>query len=236
MLPNNAKSQLNKNGFIHLHGIFSERELDSLNQTLSLAFPSENNCRGIEEHNRLLSHYPELRSTPLFQKVQTLATELCSKKTYYSFDHAIFKASNAEELKWHQDQIYKLTVRQMQSLHFWIPLHDVPTESGPIEYIPHSHRQGINKHYKEKNSDYAALNLPQGLVDTAKTCSCKKGDVLVHHPLTIHRSLPNTSDSIRKAWILHFSPYGQFDRFLPTNVIFYLKNRLFGHSSIDDSD
>ncbi len=182
------------------------------------------------EKERLISKNKALRNTLLFKQVRSLANELAGQKVWYSFDHAIFKPAGAEAVDWHQDQVYKKSLIQMRSLHFWVPLEDVPLNSGAMEYLPGSHATGLQAHFRSPGSNYVALSVPASLKKEAIACPCHKGDVLIHHPLTVHRSRPNTLQATRKAWILHFSPFGRMDLLFPQNLLFNFKSRLFGHS------
>lgn len=236
MLSEDVIRSLEYRGFIHLKGIIAPPLVDEARELLLVAMRSHPESPGsiVIEKERLVSKNKVLRNTPLFKQIRDLASELAGQKVWYSFDHAIFKPAGTEAIEWHQDQVYKQSLMQMRSLHFWIPLEDVPLDSGAMEYLPGSHQKGCQIHYRNPGSNYVALRVPAALEKEAIACPCQKGDVLIHHPLTVHRSRPNTMENTRKAWILHFSPYGRMDLLFPANLFFNLKNRLFRHSSLTE--
>jgi ectoine hydroxylase-related dioxygenase (phytanoyl-CoA dioxygenase family) len=56
--------------------------------------------------------------------------------------------------------------------------------------------------------------------------SVAKGDVIIHLPKTLHGSTTNAGAKTRKAWILHFSPYGRYEPVLPTNLAYYFGKKI----------
>lgn len=97
---------------------------------------------------------------------------------------------------WHQDAGY-LTPDADGSLivSCWIPLVDATVENGCMELIAGSHREGIVQHENVIHYlDIDETNLPAG---RRITMPVPKGSLLLLHSMTVHRSLPNTSDGIR---------------------------------------
>lgn len=236
MLSEDIINSLDYRGFIQLQEFLAPSLVDEVHELLQAAMHAtpESDDSLIIEKERLISKNKALRNTPLFKQIRSLANELAGQKVWYSFDHAIFKPAVAGAIDWHQDQVYKKSLIQMRSLHFWIPLEDVPLDSGAMEYLPGSHATGLQAHFRRPGSNYLAQIVPASFKKEAIACPCRKGDVLIHHPLTVHRSRPNTLQTTRKAWIVHFSPYGRMDLLFPQNLLFNFKSRLFGHSSKSD--
>ncbi|MFC0264255.1 phytanoyl-CoA dioxygenase family protein [Fontibacter flavus] len=107
---------------------------------------------------------------------------------------------------WHQDYSYWTRTVKMQHLTCWCGLDDATVENGCIHYIPGSHRWGLLEKpalagkmdgIKEFMTDeqLAAFNpVPVEL---------RAGFATFHHPLTIHGSYENHSNSSRRAFVLN---------------------------------
>jgi ectoine hydroxylase-related dioxygenase (phytanoyl-CoA dioxygenase family) len=183
----------------------------------------QEDARNILEINYLLKEKSELANTKLFRECQLLAKNIARKPMFFAFDHAIYKQPCAGELAWHQDQAYKSTVKNMTSLIFWLPLQDVGPTEGMMQYKLKSHLFGLLPHQNHKiaNSKFASMGQDIQQVPSI-TFNVKAGDVVVHLPLTLHASLPNQSQITRKAWSVHFCPFGRYEKYLPHNLVHFL--------------
>jgi phytanoyl-CoA hydroxylase len=97
---------------------------------------------------------------------------------------------------WHQDSAY-LTPDADETLiaACWIPLVDTTPENGCMEVIVGSHRHGIVPHANVYHYlDIEPHCLPPG---EQRAVPVPKGGMLLLHNLTVHRSLPNVTDTIR---------------------------------------
>lgn len=233
---------LMKNGFVHIKNAIEPSEvlkaraiLDSLifkhnktstkYATIHQSSDSSNYTSKILEINHAVKFERSLKKSSAYTNCKKIAANLSGKKMFYSFDHTIYKQPDTGSISWHQDQAYKTKVKNMQSLHFWIPLHDVSHEVGGMQYVRGSHKSACLKHSKHEVAH--SLAIQDELIENHRVeqCDAKIGDVIIHLPLTIHSSLPNKSNITRKAWILHFSPYGRIEPFLPHNLLHYLFGR-----------
>ena len=113
----------------------------------------------------------------------------------------------------HQDGYYFCLVPN-QAVTFWIALDDVDEENGCLRYVRGSHRDGVRPHGASQ-----VLGFSQGLQDWGPAdeeretmCILKPGDVLAHHPLTVHRADANTSARSRRAMgLVYFAAGAQVD-------------------------
>jgi ectoine hydroxylase-related dioxygenase (phytanoyl-CoA dioxygenase family) len=99
----------------------------------------------------------------------------------------------------------------------WIPLHDCPTDQGPLQILEGSHRFGIQNHNK------ANLHVPEIPDGTALGGDwvggpINAGDVLIFHSLTVHAASPNVSDRLRVSLDCRFQDYGRAVN--PANLAF----------------
>ena len=112
-------------------------------------------------------------------------------------------------LPWHQDSAYMPHTENDMHLTVWMPLVDVKTENGPLQFLPGSHKAGLQTYHRVPGEAFAVPVLPPASADTdIDTLEMKKGDLLVFNNLVFHRSLLNHSDIIRWSVDFRFSPTG----------------------------
>ena len=112
-------------------------------------------------------------------------------------------------LPWHQDSAYMPNTETDTHLTVWLPLVDVRVENGPLQFLPGSHKAGLQTYHRVPGEAFAVPVLSPTLSDTdIHTLEMKKGDLLVFNNLVFHRSLFNGSDIIRWSVDFRFSPTG----------------------------
>ena len=112
-------------------------------------------------------------------------------------------------LPWHQDSAYMPDTENDTHLTVWLPLVDVKLENGPLQFLPGSHKTGLQTYHRIDGEAFAVPLLSPISSDTnIHTLEMKKGDLLVFNNLVFHRSLLNRSDIIRWSVDFRFSPTG----------------------------
>ena len=112
-------------------------------------------------------------------------------------------------LPWHQDSAYMPETENDTHLTVWLPLVDVKLENGPLQFLPGSHKLGLQTYHRVPGEAFAIPVLSPTSSDTdIDTLKMKKGDLLVFNNLVFHRSLVNHSDSIRWSTDFRFSRTG----------------------------
>ena len=112
-------------------------------------------------------------------------------------------------LPWHQDSAYMPGTENDTHLTVWLPLVDVKLENGPLQFLPGSHKSGLQTYHRVPGEAFAVPVLSPTSSDTdIDTLEMKKGDLLVFNNLVFHRSLVNHSDSIRWSVDFRFSRTG----------------------------
>jgi ectoine hydroxylase-related dioxygenase (phytanoyl-CoA dioxygenase family) len=170
------------------------------------------------EVNRAVRLEPRLARTRVFAACNEIARQLCGSRASYTFDHAIYKQPfNERETPWHQDQAYTGHRTSLKTVHFWIPLQDVDERSGCMQFIPGSHRRGLLPHH-HRDHDPTAHALMTDAVDSREAIACPipAGGMTLHTPFTLHYTRPNATDQVRRAWIIHFGPYGRLGKLRPS--------------------
>lgn len=99
---------------------------------------------------------------------------------------------------WHQDLAYLVPQEAGDTLvvNFWIPLVKANAANGCLQVLKGSHRVGLlpHTHWESIYKGVAESDLPEGEV---VTCEMDVGDVLVTQERLLHRSIPNTTDTVR---------------------------------------
>ena len=112
-------------------------------------------------------------------------------------------------LPWHQDSAYMPDTENDTHLTVWLPLVDVKPENGALQFLPGSHKSGLQTYHRVPGEAFAVPVLPPTSSDSEiDTLEMQKGDLLVFNNLVFHRSLVNQSNTIRWSTDFRFSPTG----------------------------
>ena len=132
-----------------------------------------------------------------------LARDLIGPDVRLYWDQSVFKQPNgAEPVLWHQDNGYTY-VEPQAYLTCWLAITDATPENGCIAVMPGVHRDGTLEHRstpvgEECWGDWsAAVEVP-----------VRAGSIVVFTSLTPHATGRNTTDDVRKAYILQYAPDG----------------------------
>lgn len=145
----------------------------------------------------------EIYSNPV-QHVRIKPPEHLSPKNEHGF-------AQLGTTPWHQDNGVVLPeADESDILTCWFSLLDAPIESGCLQVIPGSHRDGIRTHCPGGPRG-GGLTIPDVLLEKEQSIPVptKRGDVLFLHRRTCHSSLPNISNDIRWSFDLRYNPIGQ---------------------------
>ncbi len=211
-------TQFKQDGFVTLPQLAPQHDLAEVRAILDSLFQRTGRECGVLDH--ALDSAPQLKDSVVFQSCQRIAKQLLGPTAAVSFDQALYKPPYEQTgTGWHQDQAFQGKYRPMNTLHFWIPLQPVTELNGCLHFMPGSHLLGLLPHYQCRVGDPFALTpkfLPA--VDSV-ACPLMLGDATCHMPLTLHRALPNSTGSIRRAWALLFRPFGRFGALNPLPLI-----------------
>jgi ectoine hydroxylase-related dioxygenase (phytanoyl-CoA dioxygenase family) len=86
-----------------------------------------------------------------------------------------------------------------------MPLQDATVESGCMQFVPRSHRRGVQPHHPI-NNDPRIHGLEADKIDPEQVVACPipAGGVTIHHCRTLHYAGPNSTDEPRRAYIQVF--------------------------------
>ena len=107
---------------------------------------------------------------------------------------------------WHQDNgVITADGDATPMVTVWFSISDAPAESGCLQVMPGSHREGLRHHCPDENGE---LSIPAHLLPQQQPLPLpmRAGDVLFLHRRLCHASLPNLSDGIRWSFDLRYIP------------------------------
>lgn len=132
-----------------------------------------------------------------------LARDLVGPDVRLYWDQSVFKQPHgAEPVLWHQDNGYTY-VEPQAYLTCWLAITDATPENGCIAVMPGVHREGTLEHRntpvgEECWGDWAsAVEIP-----------VRAGSIVVFTSLTPHATKRNTTNEVRKAYIVQYAPDG----------------------------
>jgi ectoine hydroxylase-related dioxygenase (phytanoyl-CoA dioxygenase family) len=142
----------------------------------------------------------ELVSTGVLADV---AHDLIGPQVRLYWDQAVYKKpEKPRPFPWHQDNGYAF-VEPQQYLTCWIALTDATERNGCPLVVPGLHKLGTLDHWW---TDYG-FQCVEDPADVA-VAEAKAGSIVVFSSLTPHQTGPNTTDAVRKAYIVQYAPDG----------------------------
>lgn len=142
---------------------------------------------------------------------EVAAQFMAAQEVCFFYDQLLVKEPlTKEETPWHQDLPY-WPVRGKQVISIWVPFDSADVSSGVVHYIKGSHQWG--KMYAPKSfssssgfsqvyekAGFEPLPDIEGNLDQYEILhwDMEPGDVLIHHPLTLHYAPGNSSSTGRR--------------------------------------
>jgi phytanoyl-CoA hydroxylase len=134
-----------------------------------------------------------------------LCRDLIGPDVNLYWDQAVYKKPDKpRRFPWHQDTGYTF-VEPQHYLTCWIALTDVTIANGCPWILPRVHRAGTLLHHWVDPIGWECLpEDPAGAV----AAEVPAGGAVVFSSLTPHLTGPNTTDAVRKAYIVQYAPVG----------------------------
>jgi len=125
---------------------------------------------------------------------QLLGPNILLKSTRFFYKHA----NSSAYVGWHQDG-YTDGVSSASRPTIWLGLSDATVANGCLCLVPGSHTLGLIQHEQlAQRNDLANTRLTeQSKISDTHPVIMQPGEMSLHHPLIIHGSAPNTSNSPR---------------------------------------
>jgi ectoine hydroxylase-related dioxygenase (phytanoyl-CoA dioxygenase family) len=131
-----------------------------------------------------------------------LCADLVGPDVRLYWDQAVYKKTEKpRRVPWHQDNGYTY-VEPQEYLTVWLALTDATEANGCPEVAPGAHRHGTLAHHYIDPLGWECLE--EGTPSVAAPVTA--GGAVVFSSLTPHRTGPNLTDEVRKAYILQYCP------------------------------
>jgi hypothetical protein len=135
------------------------------------------------------------------------ASQLLEGAVRFWHDQIFYKpAHHGGVVIWHQDYSYWTRTQPMAHVSCWIGLDDSTIENGCVHYVPGSHRWNLLPRAdfaNDMNAIISALTPEQQRDFKPVPIELKRGECSFHHPLMVHGSYENRSNSARRAVVLN---------------------------------
>lgn len=210
-----ARKCFDRDGFVAMRGFLSQTEVDELQREIDRyiarlpELPSQDSF--FEDRNDPMSlfrldgmhrHDVYFRDITANARYARVAEALLGEPIDSRGSQMFGKAPRiGNETPAHQDAYY-WKIEPPYGLTMWIALDKSDRENGCVCYVPGSHRGGFRPHGKS-----AVFGFSQGLLEytdedraTEVAIEAERGDLTVHHGMTVHRADANPSD--RRRWAL----------------------------------
>lgn len=151
----------------------------------------------------LVNRSVRLRAFCLDSLFADLVHDLVGPTVRLYWEQAVYKKpETAADFPWHQDNGYTY-VEPQQYLTCWIALTDATESNGCPWVVPGLHRLGTLRHWMT-DLGWRCLEHAPGAV----AVPVRAGSIAVFSSLTPHRTGPNLTHGVRKAYIVQFAPDG----------------------------
>jgi ectoine hydroxylase-related dioxygenase (phytanoyl-CoA dioxygenase family) len=151
----------------------------------------------------LVTQSPVLREFSKHAVLLDLCRDLMGPDVRLYWDQSVYKKPEADkEFPWHQDNGYTY-IEPQQYLTCWIALTKATVQNGCPWIVPGLHRLGTLEH-KWTAFGFECLSDVEGAVPA----ELDAGSIAVFSSLTPHRTGPNVTTAVRKAYILQYAADG----------------------------
>ena len=206
--------QWNEQGYLLVKGVLDPAEvaavravIDEQEQVRDAQLRAEgprqydiNDADAITFTTHIVTRSPVARAFASSEPFQRLCRDLLGEPARMYWDQAVYKKPEPErEFPWHQDTGYTF-VEPQHYLTCWTPLTAATLENGCPWAAPGVHRLGTLKHWWTEPGWRCLEDVPDAVPIMAEV-----GDVVCFSSVTPHRTGPNRTADVRKAYILQYA-------------------------------
>tara|TARA_B110000438_G_scaffold114745_1_gene112447 strand:+ start:783 stop:1661 length:879 start_codon:yes stop_codon:yes gene_type:complete len=145
----------------------------------------------------------------LWQPAVTIpATQLLDADVRFWHDQIFYKPpKHGGGVAWHQDYSYWSRTTPMKHLTCWVALEDATLANGCLNYIPGSNHWDllpITGLAGDMESIEQVLSVEQfAAIQNPQPIELQRGQMVFHHPLTVHGSFQNTTEHSRPGAVIN---------------------------------
>jgi ectoine hydroxylase-related dioxygenase (phytanoyl-CoA dioxygenase family) len=204
-------------GFFVLEDAFSPEEVEAVIAAIDpLEDQTEAFLRTREDGKLFIARAGEITFTPGLVTRSDVLRDFCAHPVFADIGHDLIgpdvrlyweqsvykKPGTEQEFPWHQDNGYTY-IEPQQYVTCWVALTDATAENGCPWVAPGLHTRGTLDHWLTELG-WCCL---RGEVE-AVPAPARAGSVVVFSSLTPHRTGPNLTDGVRKAYIVQLAADG----------------------------
>jgi phytanoyl-CoA hydroxylase len=217
-LNNDQIAQMATLGYVVLENLFSDMEISELETHLGEFhqrheewLKANQGQGGISRAGEILfsDHIAEkdehVREFIKNKKMVALSTQLLGPDVDLYWNQTVYKnPETTKEFPWHQDDAYT-PVEPSPYLTCWLAVSDATTQNGCISVLPGSHLGGLRPHVETPNgwAGHPADHPDQGI-----QVPIPRGSMILFWSTVLHKSGPNLSGGMRKAYVIQYCPQG----------------------------
>lgn len=211
-------AQFDRDGFVVVPGLLGADGLariveevdrfEQLSEEALRALPDQRHtiaeAGAITFTTHLVARSAPLRELSADPAVVALCADLVGPDVRLYWDQAVYKKpEKPRRFPWHQDNGYTF-VEPQAYLTVWLALTDATSENGCPQVARGRHRLGTLGHRYVDPLGFECFSDP----DDVAVAEVPAGGAVVFSSLTPHLTGPNTTASVRKAYILQYAPVG----------------------------
>lgn len=210
--------RFDRDGFVVVPKVFSPEEVAEVVAEIDeIEAPVEKFLRGVADERlsiaeagaitfapHLVVRSPRLRAFATSPWLLGVCRDLIGPDVNLYWDQLVYKKpEKPRRFPWHQDNGYTF-VRPQQYLTCWVALTDATIDNGCPQVAGGRHVHGTLRHHYVEPLGWECFEDP----DDVAIAEVEAGGVVVFSSLTPHLTGPNTTDAVRKAYILQYAPTG----------------------------
>jgi phytanoyl-CoA hydroxylase len=218
MLSADQLDQMEERGYCVLEDVFSREEMDALAERIGeyqVRHETELLAKGGTEG---ISRAGEISFTAFLAENDEQIAAFCRRPEFVAittrllgpdvdlyWNQSVFKQpEGTRDFPWHQDDGYT-PVEPSPYVTLWLAVSDATAENGCISVLPGSHKRGLVPHEKTAIglSCYGNHEPDQGV-----RVPLRAGSIACFWSLMFHKSGPNRSEAVRKAYVIQYSKAG----------------------------
>ena len=224
LLTDEQVEAFHRDGFTSIERITTDEEIEWLKPIYDHLFDSRGSFKGgyfdlarkydadgVDLVPQVLApdvRWPQLRTTTAVRNARGIAQQLMDlpREDVKQWSHMILKPARiGGELPWHQDEAYWDPDYRYRALGVWVPLDVATVDSGCMHFKPGSHTGPVLEHqHVDDDPEVHGLVAPSVTNDGEVAIELPPGGATFHHCRTLHRTPPNVSDHVRRAWANEF--------------------------------
>jgi ectoine hydroxylase-related dioxygenase (phytanoyl-CoA dioxygenase family) len=238
VMTDEQREQYRQEGCVILERVLGDEQLELLRAEAQFAIDKKDeemdaagvdrlgiNVRGKRYFSSMIyQDRPRLRQFLFSELMAGICRATLGPEAYLFWEQYVIKCSDPDSsFAWHQDSGYVHEDHEPY-LTCWIALDDVDEENGSVYLLPYS-RSGIRSYVKHIADPVVNDKTCYFGSDPGIPVVVPAGSIAVFSSMVIHRSGPNRTDRMRRAYLAQYSsevimnkagagPWGSFEQFL----------------------